>query len=48
MTLISLVEKGRLTKEEAAEEINMEVEAFEKLMKENVNLDRTQRRKREI
>lgn len=32
MTLISLVEKGRLTKEEAAEEANMEVKDFEKLL----------------
>ncbi len=38
-TLISLVEKGRLTKEEAAEEIDMEVEAFEELLLEGANLN---------
>ena len=35
-TLISLIKKGRLTKEEAAQEINMDVEAFEKIMLEGV------------
>lgn len=33
--LSSLIEKGRLTKEEAAAEINMEPEAFERLLLEN-------------
>ena len=39
-TLVSLVEKGRLTKEEAAEEINMEVGAFEELMLEGANVSK--------